>query len=101
MKMSAAMEQIRAGLEGGGPKLELSELELFTLANLSHLGVLCIFAHMDGPHQEESRAALHGFLFSADRQLGANGSGLLRLCRGGAALLKEGRLAHYVLPDKE
>lgn len=98
LRITAQMEGQSVIVGGIGKKIELSEMEIICLVNLAQLGILSVFAQLDGTNGEEAVEELNDHLDVIRKVFsrGDNGDGLDRLMHSTLALITVGRLAKYV-----
>lgn len=97
LRMTAEMEGLAAIVKGIGEEISLSQMELICLVNFAEVGVMSMFAEMDGPSGDDAakRLALH--LDRIREEFGKDGrDGLMRLLTSTVAMLRGRRFSRYL-----
>ncbi len=98
--ITAKMEGECVGLKQG-TKVKVSELELLTLCNLAEIGLMSMFAQLEGDTGESARADLERGIDIIRRTFAKDGkSGLASLMKSGAALLRSDRFMRFIAREE-
>jgi hypothetical protein len=98
LAMNARMEGEEVVLSGIGDKIKVSEMELICLVNFAEIGLMSLFANLDGPQGDEAAAELEKHVDGIRREFSKEGSdGLNRLSQSTAALLRGSKFAKYLV----
>src|SRR5690348_3590031 len=97
LKITAAMEGQEVIVANIGKKVSLSEMEMICLVNFAEIGLMSIFAALDGKAGEEAEASLNEHMDRIREQFGGeNGrDGLNQLATSCAAMLRGRRFFQY------
>lgn len=101
MAIGAHLEGESALARNCGKKHKISDMELFALCNLAHLGCLSVYSELDGDIGLRAKAERDRFLDTIRSSLTDDGSGISRLVQCGVAILGQERLGQYVLREDE
>jgi hypothetical protein len=96
--VTARMEGNAAVVANIGKKILVSEMELICLTNFAEIGLLSIFASLDGEAGEAADADLDGALDAVRRGFARDTAddGLMRLSTSTAALLRGTKFSKYI-----
>lgn len=90
LRMTASMEGEAVIVANIGKKIELSEMEIICLVNFAEVGVMSVFAAMDGPTGDDAEQSLNAHLDRIRKEFG-----ITRLSASTCSLLR-GKLFKYL-----
>lgn len=100
ISMTAAMEGDAVVVANIGQKKKVSEMELICLVNFAEIGVMSLFAALDGEEGEAAAKELDQHLDAIRRVFAKRGNdGLNRLSQSITAMLRSERFEKYVVTE--
>lgn len=96
--ITARMEGEQTVVSAIGKKVKVSQMELVCLVNFAEIGLMSVFAGLEGAMGDEASADLNKTLQAIRVAFGKNGAddGLSRLSQSAAALLRSEKFSKYL-----
>lgn len=101
LSMDASMEGLQTMMRNHGGMVKVSRMELIVLCNLAEIGLLSMFAELDGAEGEAAAADLEQHLAAVRRAFDKDGQGGLNRLNTNAAALLRGRFRQYLVGLEE
>jgi len=96
--LTARMDGERVVVGRIGAKVKVSQMELVVLTTFARIGMLSVFAGLDGKQGEDADAELDRQIEGVRAMFAGTGDGLAALTMSCAAMLGGERLGRYVVP---
>ncbi len=98
LALNARMEGEAVIVSSIGKQVRLSEMELICLVNLAEMGVLAVFAQLDGPEGDDAARQMNDLAVAIRRAFSKNDKddGLVRLMTSTSALIRGERFLKYL-----
>lgn len=97
LRMDAEMEGQATIVKNIGKQVSLSQMELVCLVNFAEIGVMSLFAAIDGPTGEDADRELNAYLDRVREAFSKDGSdGLIRLQTSTCAMLRSPKFHNYI-----